>query len=318
MRIVLLGADGQVGWELRRALAPLGEVIPLGRADDADAEAGGDLEQPDLLRRALHRAGPDAIVNAAAFTDVDRAESQPGRAGAVNTQAPAVLAAEAKRLDACLVHYSTDYVFDGSGTRPWREDDPTAPINVYGRTKWAGEEAVRHSGCRHVILRTQWVYGPRRRNFLRSVLALASERETLDIVDDQTGAPTGADLVADVTAHVLAAVLRDGASGTYHVAARGETTWHGYARFVVAHARRAGWPLRLGEDAIAPIPSDAFPTAASRPRNCRLSVDRLERTFGLRMPDWRAGVERVLAEIAEAGLRGARPSQSKLESAEPE
>lgn len=380
MRILLLGGDGQIGWELRRSLAPLGEVIALGRslaplgeaialgqradshgaigssaetpnaersAEESSAEKPGldeadvpivDFEKPNLLRQAVRRVRPDLIVNAAAYTDVDRAESEPDRAARVNAEAPAMLAAEAKRLDAWLVHYSTDYVFDGSGARPWSEDDTTAPINMYGQTKWEGEEAVRRAGCRHVILRTQWIYSARRRNFLRTVLAAAAERAALEIVDDQTGAPTGADLVADVTAHVLRTIHADGASGTYdaasgtyhapaggkmtasgtfHVAARGETTWCGFARFAIEHARRAGWPMALGENGIVPIPSAARPAGARRPCNGRLSIDRLERSFGLRMPDWRPGVLRVLAELGPESVREPRSARAPLERIEP-
>lgn len=311
MRIVLLGGNGQIGWELRRALAPLGEVLALERS--GDDEICADLEEPESLRRAVRRARPDVIVNAAAYTDVDRAESEPERAARVNAEGPRVLASEAKRLDAWLVHYSTDYVFDGSGDQPWTEDDAAAPLSVYGRTKWDGEEAVRASGCKHLLLRTQWVYSARRRNFVATVLRAAAERDALEVVDDQVGAPTGADLVSDVTAHVLRAVRAGAPSGTYHVAARGETTWHGYARFVVDCARRAGWPLKLGGRAIVAVASAARPTPARRPLNCRLSVDRLERTFGLRMPDWRSGVERVIAELHErrrdAVSRDVRPNR---------
>lgn len=295
MRIVLLGGNGQIGWELRRALAPLGEIVALERS--GDDELCADLEKPESMRGALRRIRPDVIVNAAAYTDVDRAESEREHATRINAEGAALLGAEAKRLDARLVHYSTDYVFDGGGSRAWNEDDTPAPINVYGRTKLEGEEVVRASGCRHLILRTQWVYSARRRNFVKSMLEAAAARDALEVVDDQTGAPTGADLVADVTAHMLRATHGDAGFGTYHVAARGETTWYGFARFLIEHARRAGWPLRLTEAEIAPISSDLWPTAARRPRNCRLSVERLEQTFGLRMPDWRAGVVRVLAEL---------------------
>ncbi|HEX6996170.1 MAG TPA: dTDP-4-dehydrorhamnose reductase [Gammaproteobacteria bacterium] len=305
MRIVLLGGTGQIGWELRRALAPLGDVLALERSGDDEVSA--DLERPEPLRRALRRSRPDVIVNAAAYTDVDRAETEPERAARINAEGPRILASEAKRLDAWLVHYSTDYVFDGSGDRPWAEDDAAAPLSVYGRTKWEGEEAVRASGCKFLLLRTQWIYSARRRNFVSSMLRAAAERDTLEVVDDQTGAPTGADLVADVTAHVLRAVRVGAPAGTYHVAARGETTRCGYARFVVQRARRAGWPLELDERAIVPIASDERPTPARRPLNCRLRVDRLERTFGLRMPDWRPGVERVIAELDERRRAGVRP-----------
>jgi dTDP-4-dehydrorhamnose reductase len=276
-----------------------------------------DLEKPDLLRAAVRQARPDVIVNAAAYTDVDRAESEPERAARINADAPALLAAEAKLLDACLIHYSTDYVFDGSGTRPWTEDDPTAPINLYGRTKWEGEEAIRRAGCRHLILRTQWVYSRRRRNFLRTILAAAAKQPTIEVVDDQVGAPTGADLVADVTAHALRSIVANEATGTYHVAAAGETTWCGYARFVIERARRAGWPLLLAENGILPIASERRPAAARRPRNGRLAVDRLERTFGLRMPDWRTGVLHALAELGPESVRDLRTERAPREQTEP-
>lgn len=296
MKILLLGCRGQVGWELHRALAPLGEVTALGR-EGGDGLCG-DLERPDDLCRTVRRLEPHIIANAAAYTDVSRAEAEPERAERINAEAPAVLAAEAARLDAWLVHYSTDYVFDGSGTTPWQEDDAAAPLNVYGRTKWQGEQAVRGSACRHLILRTQWVYSPRRNNFLRTVLRLAAERDALEIVDDQIGAPTGAELVADATAHLVRSLTARRVSGTYHVAARGETSWHGYACFAVETARRAGWLLRLTEGAIAPVGSETLP-APPRPRNSRLNVDRVERTFELRMPDWRAGVARAVRELGE-------------------
>jgi len=299
MRLVLLGGDGQVGWELRRALAPLGELFVLDRQGAADA--CGDLDRPDMVIRALRQLKPDVIVNAAAYTNVDRAESEAERAAQVNADAPRLLAAEAKRLDARLVHYSTDYVFDGSGTSAWREDDPPAPINAYGRTKWQGEQGIRESGCRHLILRTQWIYSPRRRNFLRTILEAAVERDRLEVASDQVGAPTGADLVADVTAHVLRSPAGRAESGTYHVAARGEASWYDYARFAVAHARRAGWPVKVTENEIVPISSESLSAAARRPLNCRLSVERLERAFDLRMPDWRIGVARAIAETAASG-----------------
>lgn len=300
MRIVVLGARGQVGWELQRALAPLGDVTALERED------GGDLEDPDGLRRALRQLRPDVIANAAAYTNVDRAESEPERARRVNAEGPAVLADEAKRLDAWLIHYSTDYVFDGSGTRPWREDDAPAPLGVYGETKRQGEEAVRESGCRHLILRTQWIYSARRGNFVATILRLAAERDSLEVVADQTGAPTGADLVADVTAHVVRSLTAGPESGIYHLAARGETTRLGLARFVVETARRAGWPLRLTENAIVPIATEASAAPARRPLNSRLSVERIERTFGVRLPDWRAGVARVIEELSPP-REGVRP-----------
>lgn len=297
MKILLLGCRGQVGWELQRALAPLGEVISLAR--EPREGLCGDLERHDELKRTIHRLEPRIIANAAAYNDVNGAETESERAERVNAEAPGVLAAEAARLDAWLVHYSTDYVFDGGGTAPWREDDRPAPLNVYGATKWRGEQSVRSAGCRHLIFRTQWVYAARGENFMRRMLRLALERDTLEVVADQHGAPTGAELVADVTAHALRqAMARDALSGTYHLAARGETTWHGYARFVVDVARRAGWPVRPTDAEILAVATSDFPAAARRPLNCRLDVDRLEQTFGLRLPDWHTGVARAVAECA--------------------
>lgn len=310
MKFLVLGRRGQLGWELARALAPLGDVDAIGRVGSADApdlrgEPGAalDLERPDEIRDVLGRLRPDLIVNAAAYTDVDRAEAEPELCRRVNADAVAVLAAEARALGACLVHYSSDYVFDGSGTAPWREDDDPAPLGVYGRAKWQGEQAIRSSGCRHLILRSQWIYAARGANFIGKILAAAAKRETLRVVDDQFGAPTGAELIADVTAHCLRRIIeRDGPYGTFHVAARGETTWHGYARFVVDLARRAGWPIRVADDAITGVSSEDWGAAAPRPRNGRLDVGRLEREFDLRMPDWRAGVARAVAEMDRAGI----------------
>jgi dTDP-4-dehydrorhamnose reductase len=296
VRILLLGGSGQLGWELARALAPLGEVVALGR--EPKDGLTGDLGTPDGLRRTVRRLQPAVIANAAAYTDVTAAETEADCAERINAHAPGVLAAEAARLDAWLVHYSTDYVFDGGGSARWREDDSPAPINVYGATKWRGEQAIRDAGGRHLIFRTQWLYAARRRNFLRAILRSAQEQASLEVVDDQYGAPTGAELVADVTAHaVRTARSRADVSGTYHLAARGETTWYGYARFVVGEARRAGWPVRVADEAIVPLDTNRSPTEARRPRNTRLDVTRLEETFGLRVPAWRAGVARVIAEL---------------------
>jgi dTDP-4-dehydrorhamnose reductase len=297
MKILLLGKDGQVGWELQRALAPLGELVALGRAD-------ADLADADKLRALLHRHAPEAIVNAAAYTAVDRAESEPERACAVNATAPGLLAQEASRRGAWLVHYSSDYVFDGSGTAPWREDDPTAPLSVYGRTKLEGEEAIRASGCRHLILRTSWVYGARGGNFARTMLRLAQERDTLRVIADQFGAPTGAELLADVTAHTLRSAQRQpDLGGTYHVAPQGETSWHGYATLVLRIAQEAGVALKAAPEAVEAIPTIAYPTPARRPLNSRLDTTRLRERFGLVLPPWQSGVERMLAEVlgAEAG-----------------
>ena len=298
MRILLLGKDGQVGWELQRALAPLGEVVAPGR-DDTGSLAG-DLGRPEALAGTVRTVAPDVIVNAAAYTAVDRAESEPEAAHAINALAPGVLAREAASLGAWLVHYSTDYVFDGSGNDPWAEDSPTGPLNVYGRTKLEGERHIRASGCRHLIFRTSWVYAARGGNFARTMLRLAEERDSLRVIDDQFGAPTGAELIADVTAHALRAARTDvGLAGTYHLAAAGETTWHGYARHVITRARQAGRATRAGPDAILPITTDEFPTPARRPGNSRLDTSRLREAFDLVLPHWTTGVDRMLAELLD-------------------
>jgi len=305
VRILVLGCRGQVGFELTRALAPLGDVTALGR-ETSTSDMCGDLERPDELLRTVRRVAPNVIANAAAYTDVDGAEAERERAERINAAAPALLAAEAASSGAWLVHYSTDYVFDGSGTSPWREDDEPAPLNSYGATKWHGERAVRNARCRHLIFRTQWVYSARRRNFLAKILQAAATRDRLQVVDDQTGAPTSAELVADMTAHALrVAIARPELSGTYHLAARGETTWHGYARFALDAARRAGLPVRPTDAAIEPVATGAFPTAARRPLNSRLDVARLEQTFDVQLPEWRVGVARAIAEIARTTRTGA-------------
>lgn len=299
MRILLLGKDGQVGWELQRALAPLGEVVALGRRD-APPGLAADFAEPDALATTVDTVAPDVIVNAAAHTAVDRAEAEADLAERLNARAPGVLAQAAARRGAWLVHYSTDYVFDGSGTAPWAEDAPTGPLSVYGRTKLAGEQAIRASGCRHLVFRTSWVYAARGGNFAKTMLRLAGERERLTVIDDQVGAPTGADLIADVTAHAIRTAVAPGAadlSSTYHLAAAGETSWNGYARHVLGVATAAGRPLKAAPDAVDPVPTSAFKTAAVRPLNSRLDTTKLRRTFGLALPPWQRGVERMLAEI---------------------
>lgn len=296
MKILLLGKNGQVGWELQRSLAPLGEVVALDF--DSPGPLSADFSKPESLAATVRAVAPDVIVNAAAHTAVDKAESEPDLARAINAAAPAVLAREAAARGAWLVHYSTDYVFDGSGSTPRGEDAPTGPLNVYGQTKLEGEEAIRASGCRHLLLRTSWVYGARGGNFARTMLKLAQERDALKVIDDQIGAPTGADLLADLTAHMIRSARADASlSGTYHAAAGGQTSWHGYASHVIAFARAAGVPLRVGEGAIEAVPTTAFPTPARRPLNSRLSTDKLRERFGLALPDWRSGVERMLTEV---------------------
>ncbi|MDD5384734.1 MAG: dTDP-4-dehydrorhamnose reductase [Gallionella sp.] len=299
MKILLFGKNGQVGWELQRSLAPLGELIAL----DADSrEMCGDFTDPDGLIQTIRAVAPDVIVNAAAHTAVDKAESEPEFVRAINALAPAVLAQEARRCNAWLIHYSTDYVFDGSGDRPWRETDATAPLSVYGATKLEGEQLIVQTGCRHLIFRTSWVYGARGGNFAKTMLRLAQERDSLTVIDDQIGAPTGADLLADVTAHAIrAAQQRPELSGLYHAVAAGETSWHGYASFVLDYARRAGIPLKAAPDAILPVPSSAFPTPSKRPHNSRLDTAKLHRTFDLSLPMWQTGVARMLAEVLDSG-----------------
>jgi dTDP-4-dehydrorhamnose reductase len=294
MKILLLGKNGQVGWELQRALAPLGALVALDRAG-ADG-LRGDLEDLDGLAHTVRKLAPGLIVNAAAYTAVDKAETDLARAQCINAEAPGVLAKAAAEVGALLVHYSTDYVFDGSGDKPWREDSPTGPLSVYGRTKLAGEAAIRASGCRHLIFRTSWVHAARGGNFARTMLRLAAERERLTVIADQIGAPTGADLIADVSAHAIrASVAAPERCGTYHLVADGETSWHGYARFVIETARELGVALKVEE--IAPIATRDYPTAAARPLNSRLDTQRLRATFGLHVPDWRDGVARMLREI---------------------
>lgn len=294
MKLLLLGANGQVGWELRRSLAPLGALIALDRQSLGEA----DFARPDSLAALVERVAPDVIVNAAAHTAVDKAESEPELARALNADAPGVLARAAAARGALLVHYSTDYVFDGSGTQARDEDAATGPLSVYGHSKLAGEQAIRESGARHLILRTSWVYGARGQNFPKTMVRLAQERAALRVIDDQVGAPTGADLLADVTAHALRGVQAQPAlAGTYHVTAAGETSWHGLARLAIdtALALRPELPWRV--ERIDPIPTSDYPTPARRPLNSRLDTTRLQAAFGLQMPPWQGGVRRMLTEF---------------------
>jgi dTDP-4-dehydrorhamnose reductase len=295
MKILLFGPSGQVGWELQRSLALLGQVVAVGHQGH---ELAGDFSQPEALAGTVRAVRPDVIVNAAAHTAVDRAEQEPDLARAVNATAPGVLAREAKALGVWLVHYSTDYVFDGSGHAPRDEAAATAPLSVYGRSKLEGEQLIQASGCPHLILRTSWVYAARGGNFARTMLRLAAEREQLKVIDDQIGAPTGADLLADVTAHALRTVQQQpGLGGLYHLVAGGETSWHGYARHVIEWARRHGQALRVPPEQVLPIATREYPTPATRPLNSRLDTTRLQTAFGLRLPHWQAGVDRMLAEV---------------------
>ena len=297
-KILLLGSTGQVGWELQRSLAPLGEVVALQREASANPQGlCGNLEDTEALVHAVRTVRPRVIVNAAAYTAVDKAESDAARANVVNATAPGLLAREAAALGAWLVHYSTDYVFDGSGDQPWREDDATDPLSVYGRTKLAGEQAILDSGCPHLILRTSWVYAARGGNFAKTMLRLAAEREELKVIADQTGAPTGADLLADVTALLLHRLqMRPELGGTYHCAAAGETSWHGYARHVIEWARAHGHAVKVAPEAVKAIPTSGYPTPAKRPLNSRLDTFKLRHAFDLHLPPWQHGVERMLME----------------------
>lgn len=297
MKILLLGKNGQVGWALQRSLAPLGELVAL----DAQSQIHcGDLSNLAGLAQTVRDVAPDVIVNAAAYTAVDKAESEPVLAHAINALAPGVLAQEAKRCGAWLVHFSTDYVFDGSGKQAWLETDAAAPLSVYGASKLAGEQAIMAAACQHLIFRTSWVYGARGNNFVKTMLKLAQERDSLKVVNDQIGAPTGADLLADVTAHAISTALQQpNVSGLYHLVASGETSWHEYATLVIEYARQAGLPIKVVQTAIHAVPSSEFATVAKRPLNSRLNTSKLQQTFNLHLPDWQTGVTRMLDEYLQ-------------------
>jgi dTDP-4-dehydrorhamnose reductase len=297
MSILLLGKDGQVGWQLQRSLAPHGPVITCGHADC-------DLTDLDRLRLLVRQIGPSVIVNAAAYTAVDRAEAEPELAMRINGEAPGVLGQEAARLGALLVHYSTDYVFDGMKAAPYVESDATGPLGVYGISKLAGEEAIRVAGCKSIIFRTSWVFGARGGNFVKTVLRLAREKRTLNVVSDQVGSPTPAALIATVTGIVLA-MLRQGhamnreTQRRYNLCCGRPVSWHQFAHAIVDLAgAMPGFDLRLKPEAIIAIPSSEYPTAAARPANSRLDCGRLEKEFGLRMPDWQPYLVRVLQLLA--------------------
>ncbi len=294
MKIVLFGCNGQVGWELQRSLALLGEVTALD-FDSTDFHA--DFSRPAALAATVRTLRPDVIVNAAAHTAVDKAESEPELTATINAEAPRVLASEAAALGAWLVHYSSDYVFDGNGNTARDEGAVTGPLSVYGRTKLDGENHIRASACKHLILRTGWVHAARGDNFAHTMLKLAAERDVLSVIADQIGAPTGADLLADISAHVIRALEREPQlGGTYHAVAAGKTNWFDYARFVIAWARKHGLPVKVAADAIKAVPTSAYPTPAPRPLNSQLATDKLRRTFALTLPQWQAGVERMLTE----------------------
>jgi dTDP-4-dehydrorhamnose reductase len=295
MRLLVLGRDGQVGTALQKLLPAVGDVVALGRE-------GADFEVPGRLAGIVKRERPDVIINAAAYTAVDKAESEPERAARINAGAPGELAEAAAKAGAWLIHYSTDYVFDGSGDRPWVETDATAPLSVYGRTKRDGEVLIGKSGAKHLIFRTSWVHAPGGNNFIAKILKLAAERDELKVIDDQVGAPTSALLIAEVTAKAIELIGegRAPASGIYHLAAAGETTWNGYARFAIADAMTRGAALKVTPERVLKVPTTAFPTPAQRPLNSRLSTEKLRQALGIMLPDWQDDVRLTLdALIAE-------------------
>ena len=297
MKILLLGKNGQLGWELQRALAPLGEVFAPGR------DQGGDLADIGGLTEMAFESGAHVIVNAAAYTAVDKAEdpAEQDRCMDVNAGAPAALAMVARETGALLVHYSSDYVFDGSGDAPRDEEASPGAESVYGESKAAGDFSIETSGCAHLILRTSWVYGARGGNFAKTMLRLAQERDEIKVVADQVGAPTGAELLADVSAHMIRHTLVNPAlSGLYNVVAAGETSWHGYAQHVIEAARARGLPIRVKAENLRAIPTADYPTPAVRPLNSRLSTDKALRHFGLTLPHWTQGVDRMLDEVLKS------------------
>jgi dTDP-4-dehydrorhamnose reductase len=307
MRVLLLGKDGQLGRELQRSLAPLGELVAWGRNEC-------DLSQTESLYAKVLAVKPDVIVNAAAYTAVDKAESEPELAHAINATAPAVLAQATSDMACRLIHYSTDYVFNGSGSTPWLEDSPTAPLNVYGKAKLAGEQAIAASGCKHLIFRTSWVYAREGGNFAKTMLRLASERDALSVIDDQIGAPTDAAWLADMTAQVIVANnwgltpitetseaqdrrLVSDPNYLFHAASAGEVSWHGYASYLIARAREMGFPINVLPEAIRAVASEAFPMPAQRPRNSRLDCSKLTATFGIHPPRWQDGIDKLLQHL---------------------
>lgn len=297
MNILLFGKTGQVGWELQRALAPLGDVVAV---DVHSTDYCGDFSNPEGVAETVRRVRPDVIVNAAAHTAVDKAETERDFAQLLNATSVEAIAHEAAAIDAWLVHYSTDYVFPGSGETPWRETDEPSPLNVYGETKLAGEKAIQQHCPKHLIFRTSWVFAAKGNNFAKTMLKLAKERETLSVIGDQFGAPTGAELLADCTAHAICTALRKpDVAGLYHLVASGTTNWHEFAELVFAEARAAG--ITLAVQNVNAIATEAYPTPAKRPHNSRLNTEKFSREFNLILPHWESGVKRMLAELFAIG-----------------
>ncbi|MDZ4098839.1 MAG: dTDP-4-dehydrorhamnose reductase [Methylophilaceae bacterium] len=299
-KILLFGKHGQVGHELQSTLHALGEVFAL---DVESTDGCGDFSRPDDVIATVRHIKPDIIVNAAAYTAVDKAESEPELARIINATTPGALAAEAEKLGAWFVHYSTDYVFDGSGDKPWQETDTPSPINTYGKTKLEGEQLIAKACKRHLILRTSWVYGVHGNNFAKTMLRLAQERDSLAVVDDQIGAPTSARLLAELTVSMLQkAIENESLAGLYHAVAAGDVSWYGYAKFVIAHARSRGSQIKVLDSDIKPVTSDQFPTPAKRPHNSRLSTLKLQQAFDIKLPEWQAGVTQMLTESSKSGV----------------
>ncbi|WP_313667695.1 dTDP-4-dehydrorhamnose reductase [Atlantibacter sp.] len=293
MKILLIGKNGQVGWELQRALSTLGEVVAV---DYFDTQLCGDLTNPEGIAETIRIVHPDVVVNAAAHTAVDKAESEQALSGLINAESVAVIAKETANIGALLIHYSTDYVFDGQGSHYRDEEEQTGPLNVYGETKLAGEEAIRKLNNRHFIFRTSWVYATRGANFAKTMLKLAREKETLSIINDQFGAPTGAELLADCTAHAIRFEKQDKSNyGVYHLVASGETTWFDYANYIFDVARENGESLVI--DSVTGVPTSSYPTPAQRPNNSRLCNRKFQQTFDVILPDWKEGVRRVVIEV---------------------
>jgi dTDP-4-dehydrorhamnose reductase len=294
VKILLIGGGGQVGFELRRALAPLGEIVTV------DFPAC-DLANADSVRHCVLDTVPQIIVNAAAYTAVDKAENEPDLARAVNATAPAIIGEAARKIEARVIHYSTDYVYDGSGSNAYREDNPTNPLGIYGASKRDGDVALAASGAAYFIFRTSWVFGAHGTNFVKTILRLAAERTTINVVADQIGAPTSAALIADVTAQVIGQLpyraSSETPSGIYHLTASGEASWHSFAREIVRSAQVRGRDLKLAPEAIVPIATSEYPLPARRPANSRLDTALLRRTFNLHLPHWQAGLEHVLSQL---------------------
>ncbi|MCQ4444101.1 dTDP-4-dehydrorhamnose reductase [Enterobacter cloacae] len=296
MNILLFGKTGQVGWELQRALAPLGNVIAL---DVHSREYCGDFSNPEGIAETVRTIRPDVIVNAAAHTAVDKAESEQEFAQLLNATSVEAIAKEAAKIGAWVVHYSTDYVFPGDGETPWRETDATAPLNVYGQTKLDGEKALQAHCAKHLIFRTSWVYAGKGNNFAKTMLRLAKTRKELSVINDQVGAPTGAELLADCTAHAIrVAMIKPEVAGLYHLVASDTTTWYDYAALVFDEARKAGIELEIAK--LNAVPTTAYPTPARRPQNSRLNTEKFQHNFDLVLPAWDVGVKRMLAELFSA------------------